>query len=132
MGGAMAQKYTTVLRLRMTPEEYQAAAKQAALHHETVSAFDRNAMAGIPVSARVGLPFPDRKGVLRGYPPHAPSGMPRSRAFFSSVTPHKARWRGQHQKERMRALSKPRLAPCGAELSRRGNGMDRTGQDLWR
>ena len=29
-------KYTTVLRLRMMPEEHQAAVKLAALHHEAL------------------------------------------------------------------------------------------------
>ena len=47
----MAQKYTAVLRLRVTPDEYQSAVKLAALHHETLSSFARKAIAGIPMTS---------------------------------------------------------------------------------
>ncbi|MBN6739847.1 hypothetical protein JKG47_04735 [Acidithiobacillus sp. MC6.1] len=50
-GAGMSQKLTTILRLRISPEEHQAAIKLAALHHETLSSFARKAIAGIPMTS---------------------------------------------------------------------------------
>ena len=45
----MATQYTTVLRLRMLPEDYAAVKAKAAAYRQPLSAFARNAIGGIPM-----------------------------------------------------------------------------------
>ena len=45
----MATKYTTVLRLRMLPEDYAAVKAKAEAYRQPLSAFARNAICGIPM-----------------------------------------------------------------------------------
>ncbi len=45
----MATQYTTVLRLRMLPEDYAAVKARAEAYRQPLSAFARNAICGIPM-----------------------------------------------------------------------------------
>ncbi|OCX75593.1 plasmid mobilization protein [Acidithiobacillus thiooxidans] len=45
----MPTQYTTVLRLRMLPEDYAAVKAKAAAYRQPLSAFARNAICGIPM-----------------------------------------------------------------------------------
>ena len=49
MGGTMPTQYTTVLRLRMLPEDYAVVKARAAAYRQPLSAFARNAICGIPM-----------------------------------------------------------------------------------
>ena len=45
----MPTQYTTVLRLRMLPEDYATVKAKAEAYHQPLSAFARNAICGIPM-----------------------------------------------------------------------------------
>ena len=45
----MSTQYTTVLRLRILPEDYAAVKAKAAAYRQPLSAFARNAICGIPM-----------------------------------------------------------------------------------
>ena len=49
----MPTQYTTVLRLRMLPEDYATVKAKAAAYRQPLSAFARNAICGIPMVCRL-------------------------------------------------------------------------------